>query len=806
MGSVQTSFAPASGARHGHHGKPPAPVESPTQAQGLPPRVTLLNGKTEGGKLAFFSHELKLVGLEQTPSEIKRISFSDIAFYRFTAEQGMAEGVMPVAWRGGQSRAQEPNAFKGELKNKKQFSGKMRAYLRNATGAYLIIPSNQPNGADSFIFIPEENIAALTVEEQLGAMLVKNGTLTEAQVSAGLEMQKTLRIKRLGGYLASAKSFTAEHLAEALDRQKGNTTVRRIGEVLVGEKIITDDQLKAALDAQAQDRKKPLGQVLIDQGLITQAELNKVLAQKLGIPEVSIRRFPVEPQAIRAIPENLARAKRVLPLCFNAGALAVAMENPLDHGTVQELSVVSRCRIDAVLANAEEIAEGLEIYYGDIYASVDALQTELSDADAAGTQLGQGKSSDVVTEADGALVRMVNKIITDAYRQKASDIHIEPRKDGSCNVRFRKDGALESYMNMPANFRNAMISRLKIMSNLDISEKRKPQDGRLDFSKFSNLNFSLRVATIPTNNGSESVTLRILTQTKPLPLGALGMEPDSLAALQAISEKSHGLVLVSGPTGSGKTTTLHSVLAHLNTPDRKIWTAEDPIEITQDGLNQVQTNSKIDWTFAAALRSFLRADPDVIMVGEMRDAETAAIAVSAALTGHLVLSTVHTNSACESVNRLVDMGLDPFSFADSLKGIVAQRLVRALHDCKQGYEPSLEDMQLLAREYLGGGSAAEVSALLAQWHGKYAGDGDKFILYKEAGCADCSQKGFSGRIGIHEVLSVTPEIHRLIQTRAPLASLLARARDDGLRTLKQDGILKVLQGKTTMTQVRAACS
>ena len=527
------------------------------------------------------------------------------------------------------------------------------------------------------------------------------------------------------------------------------------------------------------------------------------MAQKLGIPEVSVRRFPVDPQAIRKIPENIARSRRVVPLCFNAGALAVAMENPLDHAVVQELTVLSRHKIDAVLASPEEISEGLELYYGAVWATMDEM---LTSAGGAGASMADAGRADAVTEADGALVRVVNKILTEAYRQKASDIHIEPRRDGSSSVRFRKDGALENYMTMPANFRSALVSRLKIMASLDISEKRKPQDGRIDFSKFGPFGFSLRMVTIPTTEGAECVTLRILTQARPLPLDELGMEADALADLRAIADAPHGLLLVSGPTGSGKTTTLHSVLAYLNTADKKIWTAEDPIEITQDGLTQVQINSKIDWTFAAALRSFLRADPDVIMVGEMRDTETATIGVSAALTGHLVLSTVHTNSACETVMRLTDMGLDPFSFADSLKGVVAQRLVRALDDCKVRYEPSLDDMQQLAREYLGGGSAGDISALLAHWHGLYAGAGGKFVLHRESGCEACSHKGFRGRVGIHEVLSITPEIHRLIQTRSPLAGLLSEARAGGLRTLKQDGILKVLQGKTTIGQVRAACS
>lgn len=765
------------------------------------PRITLLEGGYEPGELAFFSFDQKFVGLISAGS-VKRVPFSAIAFYRFTAEQGLAEGVMPIAWRNGPPPARVPSPYSGRLSSGEAFSGTMRAYLRNATGAFLIIPGSEPREADSYLFIPEQNIAELTVQDSIGAMLVKSGALSEKQVEAGLALQQTLRMKKLGGYLGGSRYLTPEQLGEALERQRGNPAVRRIGEVLVDEKVISETELKGALEAQAQDRKKPLGQILIDQGLLTQEDLNRVMAQKLGIPEVSIKRFPVDPKAVRSIPRNFARARRVVPLCFNAGALAVAMENPLDHGLVRELAVVSQHKIDAVLASPAEITEGLEIYFGDIYASATELQSELTDST---NSPALPDTSDVVTEADGALVRVVNKIISEAYRQKASDIHIEPRSDGTCNVRFRRDGDLDHYMDVPPGFRNALISRLKIMASLDIAEKRKPQDGRIDFSKFSNLKFSLRVATMPTTEGAEAVTLRILSQAQPVSLPRLGLEADSLAALQALSEKPHGLVLVSGPTGSGKTTTLHSLLAHLNTPARKIWTAEDPIEIVQDGLNQVQINPKVDLTFANALRSFLRADPDIIMVGEMRDLETAAIAVSASLTGHLVLSTVHTNSSCETVSRLVDIGLDPFSFADALKGVIAQRLVRGLHACKVAYVPSEDEMRMLAREYLGGGEDG-VDGLLAAWRAQYAAADGRFTLYREGGCEECSHKGLSGRVGIHEFLAVTPAIQRLIQNRAPAAPIFEEAVRGGLRTLKQDGILKVLQGKTTIAQVRAACA
>jgi type II secretory ATPase GspE/PulE/Tfp pilus assembly ATPase PilB-like protein len=400
---------------------------------------------------------------------------------------------------------------------------------------------------------------------------------------------------------------------------------------------------------------------------------------------------------------------------------------------------------------------------------------------------------------DSVLVQLVNKMIVDAIEQKASDIHIEANAAGkNMRVRFRKDGALVPYLDLPAKFRKAVVSRIKIMCQLDITERRKPQDGKIEFRRFGPLDVDLRVATVPTSGGLEDVVMRVLVAATPVPIAELGFDPQALEHIKRLIAKPHGLFLVCGPTGSGKTTTLHSLLGFLNTSDTKIWTAEDPIEIAQPGLRQVQVNAKIGWTFAAAMRSFMRADPDVIMVGEMRDAETAKMGIEASLTGHIVLSTLHTNSAPESVTRLLDLGMDPFNFADALLGVLAQRLVRKLcPDCKTAYIPGAPQLEDLASEYCGG-SKSDPGKILHGWRGQPKG----IALYRAKGCARCDRTGYKGRMGLYELLVADTTVKRLVQTRAPVTEIVAAAAANGMRTLKQDGIDKVIRGLTDLQQVR----
>ena len=414
-----------------------------------------------------------------------------------------------------------------------------------------------------------------------------------------------------------------------------------------------------------------------------------------------------------------------------------------------------------------------------------------------------------IEQSDNSLVRLLNNMIIEASKEGVSDIHIEsyPGRE-KIRIRFRKDGILRTYLELPPNYRNALIARVKIMCDLDISERRKPQDGKINFARFSpSHKLELRVATVPTNNGLEDVVMRILASAKPIPVDRLGLSTENLAQLIGAVERPYGMVLCVGPTGSGKTTTLHSAISHVNVPERKIWTAEDPIEITQPGLRQVQVNPKIDWTFAKALRAFLRADPDVIMVGEIRDTETANMVVEAALTGHLVLSTLHTNSAPETVTRLLDMGLDPFNFADSLLAVLAQRLVRRLCTaCRSTRAATPQEADELLADYMHAfGTAAPVTPddVLAGWVKRYGRDG-RLMLHQCAGCDACDRSGYKGRAGIHELMIVSRELRRLVQKGAPAEALLQTALADGMRTLRQDGIDKVLAGITSIEEVRAS--
>ena len=418
---------------------------------------------------------------------------------------------------------------------------------------------------------------------------------------------------------------------------------------------------------------------------------------------------------------------------------------------------------------------------------------------------------------DSATVQLVNKIVMEAHKMRASDIHVEPRQGrGKTKIRFRIDGALTDYTDVPASYHAKIIARLKIMADLDISNRREPQDGKIKFKKFlPSLDVELRIATIPTAGGKEDVVIRILSSGKPLPIDDLGLSQYNLQALKSIISKPYGLFLVCGPTGSGKTTTLHSVLGYINTPETKIWTAEDPVEITDDSLRQVQINPRADMTFARAMRAFLRADPDVIMVGEMRDKETTAMGIEASLTGHRVLATLHTNSAPESIVRLLDMGMDPFNFADALLGIMAQRLARRLCvKCKKPYVGTADEVKLMLSEYVEelkgtdkfqADPQASYEAIYADWAKNYAYQKGQFILYEPVGCEACRGTGFQGRIALHELLRGTDAIKKSIQEHARVFDMMATAMNDGMRTLKQDGIKKVLEGHTNMHAVRAVC-
>jgi type II secretory ATPase GspE/PulE/Tfp pilus assembly ATPase PilB-like protein len=478
---------------------------------------------------------------------------------------------------------------------------------------------------------------------------------------------------------------------------------------------------------------------------------------------------------------------------------------------VQQVYPKARHLLFRVSTGAEFQKTVDQLWPQEVGHSIDTLLADLPDA----PDLDADEGNDPVSAAaDNELVKLVNKIIVDAHAQGASDIHIEPQPGkAKTQIRFRVDGTLRSYIEVPAAFRAALVTRLKIMCDLDISERRKPQDGKIQFKRFGPLDIELRVATLPSAGGVEDVVMRLLAAGEPIPLEKLGLTEHNRQRLVPTIEKPYGLFYVCGPTGSGKTTTLHSILKHLNTPETKIWTAEDPVEITQKGLRQIQINKKAGIDFALVMRAFLRADPDIIMVGESRDQETVSMGVEASLTGHLVFSTLHTNSAPESIVRLLDMGMDPFNFADALLGILAQRLAKRLCSCKVAQPASEEALDELAREYTVelektpawlANPSDEQQALRARWLREYAGPGGVIHLHHAIGCDACGGTGYKGRLGLHELLLANDDVKRLIQERARVADLRAACLAEGMQTLKMDGIEKVLMGLTDLKQVRAA--
>jgi type II secretory ATPase GspE/PulE/Tfp pilus assembly ATPase PilB-like protein len=555
--------------------------------------------------------------------------------------------------------------------------------------------------------------------------------------------------------------------------------------------------------------QRPLERVLVDEGCLSEVQLRMAQAEWMGLRVIDPADLRPGPGALAMVPRAIAERSSVLPLMLHGDALVLLCADPWDKPLLDELRFATQRRVVPVMAVPGTLMPAIHRAYEAQQARAQAATESpeaLAAALSAAPEAAERAEADVVTEADSTLVRLINSVIAEAIRRHASDIHVEtadaPRQ---VRIRLRVDGELVELLHLPPRLRFAIVARIKIMADLDIAEHRKPQDGKIDFARFGGPHVELRVVTVPTSRGLEDVVLRLLSGLKPLPLDDIGLGADNLAALRRVASQPYGLILICGPTGCGKTTTLHSLMRELNTASRKIWTAEDPIEITQDGLRQVQMNPRIGWTFAAAMRTFLRADPDVIMIGEMRDEETARIAIEASLTGHLVLSTLHTNSAPESIARLLEIGLDPFNFSDSLLAILAQRLVRRLCTHCREAEPAADDeLDAMAAHYLGGAAAADPgrgAALVARWRDASAGP---VRLWRRRGCDRCDGHGYSGRLGIHELMLADETVRRQIRRRESAEALQATALGAGMKTLRQDGIDKVLAGLTDLAEVIAA--
>ncbi len=702
--------------------------------------------------------------------------------------------------------------------------GQTLGHVETESGLFLFEPLGEA-GHLRRSFVPRAAYSHADIGQRIGEVLIEQHLATPQQVQSALEQQSQLRHQKIGDILLTKQIVTPEQLVEAIAQQSRMPMVR-IGEALIALGFITTDQLNEALAQQREDRSVPLGEVLVRMGYVTRPDLQTALARKMGYPLVDVTNFPAETDALAKLPYPVATRLQALPLLLRAGRLIVALDDPSRPDKIDEIEFAIQGKVLPVLAFSQALPGAIDKAYERMGADVQAAKLAAAEAegssdyelDDAGKLLasleqqtgGEHEDGDAsqIEQSDNSLVRLINSMIVEAQTQGVSDIHVEcqPGKQ-KVKIRFRKDGLLRPYIELPHTYRSALIARIKIMCDLDISERRKPQDGKINFGKFvPGARLELRVATIPTNNGLEDAVLRLLASAKPIPLNDLGLAPENLRKLKAASERPYGMLLCVGPTGSGKTTTLHSVLGFINTPERKLWTAEDPVEITQAGIRQVQVNPKIDFTFAKALKAFLRADPDVIMVGEIRDSETAQMAVEASLTGHLVMSTLHTNSACETVTRLLDMGMDPFNFGDSLLAVLAQRLVRRLcphcRTARQATPAEVDELVLDHSHAFPPDMQPERAHVMADWQTRFASQGE--LLHHDApGCKHCEGTGRRGRAALHELLIVTRELRRLIQTGRRVEELQRQGLIDGMRTLRQDGIEKVLTGVTTIGEVRA---
>src|SRR5579859_4392724 len=562
----------------------------------------------------------------------------------------------------------------------------------------------------------------------------------------------------------------------------------RLGELLTKASLITQEQLKEALKSQ-KDTGGKLGETLIKLGFVSEEEITECLSQQFGVPSINLSHFEIDSSVIKLIPADVARKYNILPVNKTGATITIAMADPTNVFAMDDIKFMTGYNVEPVVASELGIKAAIDNYYGSASSlELKKVMEDLQSSEAADLEVLEDEEEldmEALAEAseEAPVVKLCNLILTDAIKRGASDIHVEPYEK-EYRVRFRIDGILYEIMNPPLKLKDAITSRLKILSKLDISEKRLPQDGRIKLKmKLNDKNKELdfRVSVLPTLFG-EKIVMRLLDKDNlRLDMTKLGFEPESLAKFEEAIFKPWGMVLVTGPTGSGKTNTLYSALAKVNSPEVNIMTAEDPVEFNLPGINQVQMKEAIGLNFAATLRSFLRQDPNIILVGEIRDFETAEIAIKAALTGHLVLSTLHTNDAPSTISRLMNMGIEPFLVATSVHMIVAQRLVRRVcAECKE--EVHLSEQALLDAGY-------EKSDL------------DKVHIFKGKGCGTCNNTGYKGRCGLYEVMEVNDEIRELVLVGASAVELKKKAIERGMITLRRSGLIKVMAGMTTLEEV-----
>ena len=649
------------------------------------------------------------------------------------------------------------------------------------------------------IFFTSSGIRYRNDERHLGEVLSAEGIISSADIAGALKRQDALRRRRMGETVAEEAALPGAEIEQVLkdaSRQPARALNVRVGDILVEAGLVTREQLEQAFEKQQTGKKLKVGQLLVSQGLISDEQLLSALATKFRMQFVNLDTIIPSESALGAISEGLASKLQVFPIEFDGRRLVVATSAPTDPLIGDSLRFSTNYAIELVIATAPQIAAAIKRYYrinrkDEITSLLENMKVE---ADAVSIEEEEVDARSI--EPDSEVIALINRLLLDADKRGASDIHIEPGTGkNQTKVRYRVDGECFIAHLIPATFKSSVIARVKIIAGLDIAEHRRPQSGKI-IMRLERRKLEYRVEITPTVGGLEDAVLRLLSASKPLPLDGMGLLPHNLDRFKAMLDKPYGIILCVGPTGSGKTTTLHSALGHINFPERKIWTVEDPVEITQPGLRQVQVNNRIGFTFAEALRSFLRADPDVIMIGEMRDKETAKIAIEASLTGHLVLSTLHTNSAPETAVRLIDMEMDRLNFADAMIGIIAQRLVRRLCEhCSKEIRPRRAAYDQLLADFKR--DCPQLPDAIPPF--------DKAVLKVKHGCEQCDNTGYRGRIAIHEVMVGSPKIKAAIRKNFGVEELRQLALAEGMWTLRMDGIMKIFSGVTDMEQIHKVC-
>ena len=678
----------------------------------------------------------------------------------------------------------------------KHFQVRLIGKQKFQTGFYAhSIDKHTPHKLIFFVFY---GIKLRSQHSRLCEILKKKGLIRSSDIQNSLEKQQSLKSRRVGEIISEQNKISIKNVEAALQRSCKNAIIPpniRVGDILIEEGLVTRQQVDEALASQQSGRKKKIGQLLIECGLVSEDQILSALSTKFRMRFVSLEDITPHQKALNALPGDLIRKLHILPIEYIDDRLVVATSNPTDSSISNIIRFSTNQKLELVVATSNDIAAATKRY---IPEQEDIVKLVTRDSEESSVITEEEETEDpVLKESDSQIVRLCNQILIDAYEKNASDIHFEPgTRNGLLIIRYRTEGFCKVVHRIPSMYKKPLISRLKIISGLDITEHRKPQSGKILLSVKNN-KVEYRVEITPTVGGNEDAVLRVLSGSKTYPLGDMGFSQENLDNIKKILLKPYGIFLCVGPTGSGKTTTLHSALDYINSPIRKIWTVEDPVEITQPGLRQVQVNPKAGYTFQQALRSFLRADPDVIMIGEMRDSETAKIAIQASLTGHFVLSTLHTNSAPETIVRLTEMGIDPLNFSDALLGILSQRLTLTLCDhCKKPYHPGNEEYTELVDTY---------GADWFKTH-KMEEHTDDFTLMKRVGCERCDSSGYKGRIALHELLMGTEQAKTAIKKKYSAAEIENRSLAENMKTMKMDGIRKVFLGITVLNQVLKVCA